>query len=132
MKLVRPTKYKKRDPNDQMSKAYIEQAKREKEEEERRRAAAQKTKDWYDRNGPRYQRSVEESFARNRAYGEAQREKKRQLSSLAPTLGGQQKQLRRALSGSLVKAPNPLVTQFGIRRYDEQQVPFAEVAGAVK
>lgn len=104
-----------------MSKAYIEQAKREKEEEERRRAAAQKTKDWYDRNGPRYQRSVEESFARNRAYGEAQREKKRQLSSLAPTLGGQQKQLRRELSGSLVKAPNPLVTQFGIRRYDEHQ-----------
>ena len=121
MKLVRPTKYKKRDPNDQMSKAYIEQAKREKEEEERRRAAAQKTKDWYDRNGPRYQRTVEESFARNRAYGEAQREKKRQLSSLAPTLGGQQKQLRRELSGSLVKAPNPLVTQFGIRRYDEHQ-----------
>lgn len=104
-----------------MSKAYIEQAKREKEEEERRRAASQKTKDWYDRNGPRYQRSVEESFARNRAYGEAQREKKRQLSSVAPTLGGQQKQLRRELSGSLVKAPNPLVTQFGIRRYDEQQ-----------
>ena len=104
-----------------MSKAYIEQAKREKEEEERRRAAAQKTKDWYDRNGPRYQRSVEESFARNRAYGEAQREKKRQLSSLAPTLGGQQKQLRRELSGSLVKLPDPLVTQFGIKQYDKQQ-----------
>ena len=64
---------------------------------------------------------MEESFARNRAYGEAQREKKRQLSSLAPTLGGQQKQLRRELSGSLVKLPDPLVTQFGIKQYDKQQ-----------
>lgn len=105
----------------QMSEEEKRKYDRERELEERRRAAAQKTRDWYDQNGPRYQRTVEESFARNRAYGEAQREKKRQLSSLAPTLGGQQKQLRRELSGSLVKAPNPLVTQFGIRRYDEQQ-----------
>ncbi len=104
-----------------MSDEEDEKYRREREIAAQRRATAQRAKEWSDKNGSRLWSGSDEWWARERAYGEAQREKKRQLSSLAPTLGGQQKQLRRALSGSLVKAPNPLVTQFGIRRYDEQQ-----------
>lgn len=104
-----------------MSDEEDEKYRREREIAAQRRATAQRAKEWSDKNGSRLWSGSDEWWARERAYGEAQREKKRQLSSLAPTLGGQQKQLRRELSGSLVKLPDPLVTQFGIKQYDKQQ-----------
>lgn len=104
-----------------MSDEEDEKYRREREIAAQRRATALRAKEWSDKNGSRLWSGSDEWWARERAYGEAQREKKRQLSSLAPTLGGQQKQLRRELSGSLVKLPDPLVTQFGIKQYDKQQ-----------